>query len=142
VAFGALRAGAVDVYPEYTGTGLVAILKRAPEAEPRAAYRTAAREFAARWGAHWLPPLGFQNTYAVAVREETARRWSLRTLSDLARAAPHLTAGLSPDFIGRPDGLEGLRRAYGGFSFRAVRPLLQAVKYRALASGAVDVIDG
>jgi osmoprotectant transport system permease protein len=90
---------------------------------------------------HWLAPLGFENTYAVAVRRETAQRYGLRTLSDLGRASPRLVAGLTPDFIGRPDGLPALERAYG-FRPRAVRSLLQSVKYTALAGGAVDVIDG
>lgn len=141
IAFGALRTGAIDVYPEYTGTGLLAILHEPVEADPRAVYRRVADVFARRWAAHWLPPLGFENTYAIAVRRETADRHALRSLSDLARASPALTAGLTPDFIGRADGLPALERVYG-FRPRAVRSLLQAVKYRALAEGTVDVIDG
>ncbi|HEX2091524.1 MAG TPA: glycine betaine ABC transporter substrate-binding protein, partial [Longimicrobiaceae bacterium] len=141
VAFGALRAGAIDVYPEYTGTGLLAVLGEEPVRDPREAFRRVAREFEARWGVRWLPPLGFENTYAIAVRRETASRLGLRTLSDLARAGPRLRAGFTPDFIGREDGLPGLRRAYG-LQPREVRALGQAVKYQALASGAVDVIDG
>ena len=143
IAFSALRSGAIDVYPEYTGTGLLAILgaDSVPAGGARATFELVAREFALRYGARWLPPLGFENTYAVAVRQETARRYGLRTLSDLARAGPSLTAGLTADFIGRPDGLPGLARHYG-LRFAAVRPLLPAVKYQALASGAVDVIDG
>ncbi|HEX5041398.1 MAG TPA: glycine betaine ABC transporter substrate-binding protein [Candidatus Polarisedimenticolaceae bacterium] len=141
IAFGALRTGAVDVYPEYTGTGLLAILHEGAVPDARAAYRRVASEFARRWDVHWLAPLGFENTYAVAVRRETAQRYGLRTLSDLGRASPRLVAGLTPDFIGRPDGLPALERAYG-FRPRAVRSLLQSVKYTALAEGAVDVIDG
>ncbi|MBA2564642.1 MAG: ABC transporter permease subunit, partial [Gemmatimonadetes bacterium] len=78
---------------------------------------------------------------AIAVRRETARDLGLRTLSDLSRAAPRLRAGFTPDFLGREDGLPGLTRAYG-LRFRGVRSLLQAIKYRALAEGEVDVIDG
>lgn len=141
IAFRALRTGAIDVYPEYTGTGLLAILGEPPRGDARAVYLRVASTFPARYDAHWLPPLGFENTYAIAVRRETAERFGLRTLSDLARAAPELVAGFSPDFIGRADGLAGLREAYG-LRFRAVRSLLQAVKYRALAAGEVDVIDG
>ena len=141
IAFGALRRGAIDVYPEYTGTGLLAILKEPPSGDPRAVYRRVSTEFLERFGIRWLPPLGFQNTYAIAVRRETARRFGLRTLSNLARVAPQLTAGFTPDFIGRPDGLPGLRATYG-LNPRQVRSLLQAVKYQALASGGVDVIDG
>ncbi len=142
IAFRALRAGGIDVYPEYTGTGLVAILGAEPVSDPREVYRRVAGEFEQRFGVRWLPPLGFENTYAIAVRRETAERYGLRTISDLARVAPELVAGFTPDFIGRADGLPGLRGAYGGMEFGEVRSLLQAVKYRALAEGAVDVIDG
>ncbi|HET7583850.1 MAG TPA: glycine betaine ABC transporter substrate-binding protein [Gemmatimonadaceae bacterium] len=141
IAFSALRAGAVDVYPEYTGTGLLAILHEEPRGDARAVYDEVSRQFTARYGVRWLPPLGFENTYAIAVRRETAERYGLHTLSDLARAAPQLSAGLSADFIGRADGLPGLRARYG-MRFARVRPLLSSVKYRALAAGQVDVVDG
>ncbi|MFN2431976.1 MAG: glycine betaine ABC transporter substrate-binding protein [Gemmatimonadota bacterium] len=141
IAFGALRAGAVDVYPEYTGTGLLAILGEDPPGDPRAVFGRVARAFAERYDARWLPPLGFENTYAIAVRPGTAREHGLRTLSDLARVAPRLRAGFTPDFLGRADGLPGLERAYG-LRFGEVRSLLQAVKYRALVAEEVDVIDG
>ncbi len=141
IAFQALRTNRIDVYPEYTGTGLLAILGERPSADPREVYRQVAREFRRRFGARWLPPLGFQNTYAIAVRRETARRFGLATLSDLAKVSGSLRAGLTPDFIGRPDGLPGLEKVYG-VHFRSVRALLPAVKYQALAAGEVDVIDG
>ena len=141
IAFAALRSGAIDVYPEYTGTGLLAILHQQPSPDPRAVYAQVSREFRARFGVRWLPPLGFQNTYAIAVRQGTADSLRLRSLSDLARVGPTLRAGLTPDFIGRADGLPGLGRAYG-LRFRDIRALLPAVKYQALAAGEVDVIDG
>jgi osmoprotectant transport system permease protein len=141
IAFGALRTGAIDVYPEYTGTGLLAILHEQPEHDARAVFRRVATEFPQRFDVFWLPPLGFENTYAIAVRQETATQHGLRTLTDLSRAAPGLTAGLTPDFVGRPDGLPGLRQEYA-LRFAAVRSLLQSVKYTALVNGNVDVIDG
>ena len=145
IAFGALRTGAIDVYPEYTGTGLLAVLHDsltdALRADPGAVYRHVAREFAARYGTRWLPPLGFQNTYAIAVRRDVATRHRLRTLSDLGRESERLVAGFTADFIGRPDGLAGLARVYG-VRPREVRPLAPAIKYQALAAGSVDVIDG
>jgi osmoprotectant transport system permease protein len=141
IAFAALRTDAIDVYPEYTGTGLLAILGDTTRRAPRQAFAYVATEFRDRFGVRWLPPLGFENTYAVSVRRETATRYSLRTLSDLARVAPQFRAGFTADFIGRADGLPGLQRAYG-LRFREVRPLLTAVKYQALASGDVDIIDG
>ncbi|MEO8335654.1 MAG: glycine betaine ABC transporter substrate-binding protein [bacterium] len=145
IAFAALRTNAIDVYPEYTGTGLVAVLHDSLtdslSADPRRVFAHVSRRFRDAFGVQWLPSLGFQNTYAIAVTRETATRLHLRTLSDLSRAAPTLTAGLTADFIGRPDGILGLRRVYG-LAPKAVRPLAPAVKYQALASGAVDVVDG
>ncbi len=145
VAFGALRQGAIDVYPEYTGTGLLAILHDTlPDSlarDPRAVYQHVAQESERRYGIRWLPPLGFQNTYAIAVRRETSDRYNIHSLSDLSREANHLVAGFTADFIGRADGLPGLERVYG-LHLKAVRPLAPAVKYQALASSAVDVVDG
>jgi osmoprotectant transport system permease protein len=145
IAFGALRTGAIDVYPEYTGTGLLAVLgdtlTPALAADARAVFDHVSTAFADRWGMRWLPPLGFQNTYAIAVRRELAEREGLTALSDLARLNSQLVAGFTADFIGRPDGLAGLSRVYG-IRPREVRPLSPAIKYQALASGAVDVIDG
>jgi osmoprotectant transport system permease protein len=141
ITFEALRTNAIDAYPEYTGTGLLAILGEPPGKDPQDVYQKVTREFRDRWGVRWLPPLGFQNTYAIAVRKETAEKLGLRTISDLARASTQLRAGLTPDFIGRRDGLPGLQKSYG-LRFRSVRALVPAVKYQALAAGEVDVIDG
>ena len=144
IAFGALRTGAIDVYPEYTGTGLLAVLQDSLTDSlraPGALYEHVARAFAARYRMRWLPPLGFQNTYAIAVRPDVALRYHLRTLSDLGRESGRLVAGFTADFIGRPDGLAGLARVYG-LQPREVRPLAPAIKYQALAAGSVDVIDG
>ena len=141
LVFQAVLRGDVDVYPEYTGTGLAAILGEAAAGGSAAVFRRVSDEFLARWGVRWLPPLGFENTYAIAMRRGAADSLGLRTLSALADAAPGLAGGFSPDFMGRTDGLDGLSEAYG-IEFRETRSLLQAVKYRALAEGAVDVIDG
>jgi osmoprotectant transport system permease protein len=145
VAFSAIRTGAIDVYPEYVGTGLVAILgdsvTPAMRAEPRVAFAQVASRSVARFGVHWLAPLGFQNGYAIAVRRETSTRYRLRTLSDLAASPARLTAGFTSDFIGRGDGWPGVRTAYG-LTLADVRPLAPGLKYEALARGAVDIIDG
>ncbi len=141
ITFQALRTGAIDLYPEYTGTGVQAILGESPEGGGPAVYRRVSREFRERWGLRWLPPLGFENTYAIAVRSETAEARELRTLSDLAAVAPDFVAGLTPDFIGRADGLPGLAGAYG-LEFGEIRPLVQALKYEAIEAGEVEVIDG
>ncbi|MDX1673545.1 MAG: glycine betaine ABC transporter substrate-binding protein [Longimicrobiales bacterium] len=142
ITFQALRTDGIDLYPEYTGTGLVAILGADPVSDPDSVMRHVRNVFRDRWGVQWLAPLGFQNTYAIAVTRATADGYGLATLSDLSREAPNLVAGLSPDFLGRPDGLPGLRVAYDSMDFAATRSLLQAVKYEALVQGEVDVIDG
>ncbi len=142
LAFAALESGAIDVYPEYTGTGLLVILHEAPAGgDPGDAYRRVSAEFRTRFGIRWLAPLGFENGFAISVRPSTADSLHLETLSDLAQHAGQLRAGLSADFIGREDGLVGLQRAYG-LHFGEVRPLGPAIKYQALAAGQVDVIDG
>lgn len=145
IIFAALRSGSVDVYPEYTGTGLTVVLRDTLTAvqlsDARFVFAHVATAFATRYGMRWLPPLGFQNTFAIAVRQDTAEKYRLRTLTDLARESTHLTAGFTADFIDRPDGLAGLRRAYA-IQPATVKPLLPALKYQALANGGVDMIDG
>ena len=141
LAFSALRTDAIDVYPEYTGTGLTAILHEKPAVSAAAAFQRVSSEFRTRFGIRWLAPLGFENTYAIAVRRGTSDSLGLHSLSDLAKASTRLRAGLTPDFIGRPDGLPGIQGAYG-IRFADVRALNAAVKYQALAAGQVDVIDG
>ncbi len=145
VAFQALRSNAIDVYPEYTGTGLIAVLKdsatEAMRRDPRLLFSHVANQFEMRYGVRWLPPLGFANGYAIAVRRETAERLNLRTISDLARASDALSAGFTNDFIGRQDGFAGLALAYD-LRLQSVKPLAPAIKYEALATGAIDVIDG
>ncbi len=141
VIFQALLADAVDVYPEYTGTGLLAVLGEPPLGTPREVYRRVYSQFLDRWGIRWLPPLGFENTYAMSVPRQLSEERGIRTISDLAREGADLVAGFSPDFLGREDGLPGLRQAYG-LELSQVRSLLQAIKYTALIDGSVDVIDG
>ena len=136
----AVIADEVDVYPEYAGTGLTAVLGETATGGSVAVFNRVSAAYEARWGLRWLPPLGFENTYAIAMRGGTADSLGVRTLSDLASVAPGLAAGFSPDFIGRADGLDGLAAAYG-IEFRETRSLLQAVKYRAITEGAVDLID-
>ncbi len=145
VAFAALRTNAIDVYPEYTGTGLLAVLRDSVtatmRADPRRLFARVATVFEAKYGVRWLAPLGFQNGYAIAVRRGLADSLRLVTLSDLAREGRTLVGGFTNDFIGRADGFPGLATAYE-LVLRDVRPLAPAVKYEALARGAVDVIDG
>jgi len=140
VCFEALRHGAIDVYPEYTGTGLVTLLGETPISDRTEALDRVRREFQERFDLWWLPPLGFENAYELAVPRELAEARGLRTISDLAREAPTLRAGLGYEFIEREDGLPGLRRVYG-LEFGDVRALQQTLKYQAVAAREIDCLD-
>ena len=140
IVFPALQQGAIDVFPEYTGSGLLVILKAPLATDPAEVFGTVSREFAVRYDVRWLAPLGFENTYAMSVRTETATRLGLRTLSDAARVSGQLRAGFTADFIGLPDGLPALRQAYG-LAPVSVSALAPALKYQALVAGDVDIID-
>ncbi len=134
IAFGALASGEIDVYPEYTGTISRAILN-----DPSLTGVPALRARLRSRGLIISEPLGFANTYALAVRRDTAARLGLRAISDLSRH-PGLTAAFDPGFLNRDDGWPGLQRHYG-LRFTAVRGMEHALTYPALSSGRVDVID-
>jgi len=140
VCFEALRTGAIDLYPEYTGTGLVSILQQEPTGDAPTALNVVRAEFLERWDLWWLAPLGFENTYALAIPRSRTAGDSLRTISDLVEIAPSLTAGLGYEFINRPDGLPGLQTRYG-LAFQRVQAMQQSLKYQAAAAGEIDVLD-
>ncbi len=130
----ALRSGAIDLYPEYTGTLIHEILagERIPDAE-------ALNAALARRGLRMSRSLGFSDTYALGMTIENARRLGIASLSDLSRH-PEIRFGLSNEFLNRADGWPGLRAAYG-LPLRSPTGLDHDLAYRALTSGAVDVID-
>jgi glycine betaine/choline ABC-type transport system substrate-binding protein len=138
VCHNALVGGGIDLYPEYTGTALTAILKRAPVQDPNRALREVADAYARRWDLVWGPPLGFENTFALVVRRTDAESFGLRTITDLGRVAARMTAGFGPEFMAREDGYPGLRVAYG-FEFGRIRQLDLGLMYRALAEREIDV---
>jgi osmoprotectant transport system permease protein len=142
LAHDALVAGEVDAYPEYTGTSLMSILKRPPMTDARAVYELVKSEYAARFDAEVGPPLGFEDTFAVLVRSDDARRLNLKNISDAAAHAPSMRAGFGQDFMSRPDGYEGFARAYGLQFDGRPREMDLSLSYRALAEGQVDIIAG
>jgi len=135
----ALRKGEIDLYAEYTGTGLTAILDAGVVADPDEALRVVRKAYADRFGLVWLRPFGFNNTYAITVRAEQARRRGWTCISDLVPGASALKAGFTSEFMERPDGLPGLRRAYG-LEFRECVDMDPALMYQAIAKHEVDVI--
>lgn len=141
VCFEALRTGAIDLYPEYTGTGLVTILGLPARGDATKTLIEVRRQFRDRYDLVWLSPLGFENAYEIAVPSELARLHGLRTISDLATGVSRdLTAGFGYEFIEREDGLPGLREVYA-LEFAAVLAMQQALKYKAAAEGRIDCLD-
>ena len=140
VAFNALKNGDLDLYPEYTGTGLVAILKQPAVTDSDKAYAIVQREFNNQFKIKWLKPLGFNNTYAMAVPEELAVQHNLKNTSDLAKIVDTLTFGAEQDFFGRVDGYDGFTQAYG-FKFKNVKQMEIGLKYKAIANKEVNVIN-
>jgi osmoprotectant transport system substrate-binding protein/osmoprotectant transport system permease protein len=140
VCFEALKTGGIDLYPEYTGTGLVTILGEPPIHDRVSVLNRVRTEFLHRWDIWWLAPLGFENSYALALRRDRAQSLGLRTISDLVRVAPHMKAGFGYEFIQREDGLVGLNKSYG-LQFQEVIGMQQTLKYQATDKGEVDLLD-
>jgi len=137
----ALLSGKVDLYPEYTGTAYAAILHHTPISNSRQVYEQVKQEYATQFGLDISPPLGFENTFAMLVRGEDARRLKLKTISDATPYAPGWRAGMGQDFMSRADGFPGFSKAYG-LKFREVREMDLSLTYIALASKQVDLIAG
>jgi osmoprotectant transport system permease protein len=147
----ALAGGDIDVYVEYTGTALTAIFHQPLPAPargggpaPRVAedVYAAVRDLYARSGRTLLPPLGFDNTFAILVRGADARALGLRTIDDAARHSPRWRAGFGYEFLERPDGYPALAKAYGLRFSGPPHVMDLTLSYRALADDQVDLIAG
>ena len=138
----ALLAGRIDMYVEYTGTALTTVLKGKPMSDPAQVFATVKREYARRFQLEVMPPLGFDNSFAIVMRGEEARREGVRTLSQLASVAPHLRMGVGYEFMERPDGYKGLVSTYGLKFAEVPRVMDLGLLYRALQNRQVDVAVG
>ena len=138
----ALLAGRIDMYVEYTGTALVAILKEPPLSNHAAVFNTVREKYASTFGVEVFPSLGFDNTFAMVMRGNDARRLRLKTLSDAAAIAPQLRLGVGYEFLERPDGYKGLVAKYGLQFREAPRVMDLGLLYRALQNNQVDIVAG
>jgi osmoprotectant transport system substrate-binding protein len=138
----ALLSGRIDMYVEYTGTALTAILKEQPSGNDAAVFRRVEQQYAERFGLVVAPPLGFNNTFAIVVRGDDARRLHLKTISDLAKVAPQWRAGFGYEFMERPDGYVGLTKTYDLHFAATPRIMDLGLLYRALQEKQVDVVAG
>lgn len=136
----ALVAGRIDAYVEYTGTALTAILKQPLDRDPDRVLATVARLYQAKDQVTVGPPLGFENTFAIVIRGDDARRLHLTTLSQAAQYTPQWKLGVGYEFEQRPDGLPGLSAAYGLKFDGPPRTMDLGLLYRALTAHQVDMI--
>lgn len=138
----ALLAGRIDTYVEYTGTALTAVLKDPIEHDPSAVFSKVQREYQQRFKLAVLPSLGFNNTFAIVIRGQDARRFRLTTISEAAKYAPEWRAGFGYEFMGRPDGYAGFVRTYR-LKFAGPPKILDlGLLYRALLDREVDLVAG
>lgn len=137
----ALRAGELDGYVEYTGTAYTAILKNDPIRDPQEVYQRV-KESYGKEGMEWLQPLGFNNTFAILIRGEAAKRFGVRTISDIAPFTPNWLAAFGYEFIERADGFAGLSETYDLKFAEPPRVMELGLTYRALSEQRVDLIAG
>ncbi|MGA8090536.1 MAG: glycine betaine ABC transporter substrate-binding protein [Terracidiphilus sp.] len=136
----ALVAGRIDAYVEYTGTALTAILKQPVDRNPQAVLAAVRSLYASRYDVTVAEPLGFENTFAMVIRGDDARRLHLTTLSQAALYASQWRPGVGYEFEQRPDGLRGLSAAYDLHFAGAPRTMDLGLLYRALSAHQVDMI--
>ena len=140
ICFQALKSGQVDIYPEYTGTALMTLLKLPVDSDPDSVYKTVSDEFEKQFQLSWLEPLGFNNTYAVAVTQEYAEKNNLKTVSDLVPLSKGLVFGGEHQFFDRNDGYDGLIKTYG-LAFKETSKMDVSLKYQALSQNKIQATD-
>jgi osmoprotectant transport system substrate-binding protein len=138
----AMLAGRIDIYPEYTGTALTAILHERPGGSSQQVYELVKTQYSKRFRFDLAPPFGFNDTFAIEIRGEDARRLHLTKISQLAAYAPRWRAGFGYEFMERPDGYKGLAATYGLHFAEAPRIMDLGLLSRALKEKQVDVIAG
>lgn len=140
ICYEAIKKGEIDMYIEYSGTAYTDILKHDPISDVDKVYDTVKKEYKEKLGIDVLKQMGFNNTFALAIRPDTAEKYNIKTISDFAKVAPSLKAGITYEFSNRKDGMPGLQNAYG-FTMPDVTTLDAAPRYIALDTKDVDVVD-
>lgn len=135
-------SGEFDIYPEYTGTAFTAILKNKPINDSKVVFQKVKQDYADRFGLNVTAPLGFNNTFAIIIRQQDAQQLGITTISDAAKHTPKWRAGFGYEFAQRADGLEGLAKTYGLKFAEPPRSMDLGLTYRAIADKQVDLIAG
>lgn len=136
----ALQSGDIDLYPEFTGTVLASLTNEKPVSNEKEAVFKQARDGLAKQKLALLPPMNYNNTYAVAVPKKVADQYNLKTISDLQQVADQLKAGFTLEFKDRQDGYKGIQETYG-VNFKEVITMEPKLRYKAVESGDIQVID-
>ena len=142
IAHQGILAGRIDIYPEYTGTALTAVLKEPATSNPKAVYDRVKSEYERRFHLTLGPAFGFNDTFAIEIRGDDARRLHLQTLSQCAQYTPQWRAGFGYEFMERPDGYKGLVATYGLRFAAPPRIMDLGLLTRALKEHQVDLIAG
>jgi osmoprotectant transport system substrate-binding protein len=140
IAHKALEEKQIDMYPEYTGTMLLAVLKLESMTDPKAVHDKVKEEYAKK-GLAVLNQANVNNTYVLVVRPETAAKYKLETLSDLAKVSKEFTLGAGPEFRDRKDGIPGLKAKYG-IEFKEDQQMAIGLRYNALKNDQINVVNG
>ncbi|WP_239984764.1 glycine betaine ABC transporter substrate-binding protein [Sporolactobacillus pectinivorans] len=138
IAHEALVKGQIDMYPEYTGTGLMDILKQKEMTNANAVYNDVAKAYKKKWNLIWLKPTQANDSQGLAVTKKISDKYNIHTFSDLAKEAPNIRFAATPEFNDRADGLKGLKKAYGGFNFKSNQLFDYGIKYNVLLQGKED----
>jgi osmoprotectant transport system substrate-binding protein len=138
----AILAGRIDIYPEYTGTALAAVLKEKASGDSQEVYEEVKRQYLSRFGLDVTPPLGFNNSFALVMRGDDARHLGLSKLSQLGAVASHMKLGVGYEFLERQDGYAGLVKTYDLKFAEAPRVMDLGLLYSALENGSVDIVAG
>jgi len=138
----AMLAGDLDLYVEYTGTALTAVLDEAPKGDSNTTYQRVKEQYGQRFGLEVTEPLGFENTFAMVVRSDDAARLHLKDMSDLAPIAPKWRAAVGYEFLERPDGFRGWSQTYGLKFAETPRVMDLGLLYRALTQHQADIVAG
>src|SRR2546422_1487717 len=138
----ALLAAELDLYVEYTGTALTAVLNESPQGDSAAVYLRVQQLYSERFHLAVTEPLGFENTFAMVIRGGDAQNLHLQKISDIVPIAPKWRAGVGYEFLERPDGFPGLRKSYGPRFAEPPRVMDLGLIYRALLDHQVDIVAG
>lgn len=135
-----LESGEIDLYPEYTGTALVAVLKQPPSSDAKQVFDTVAKGYKEKYNLVWLDPAPMNNTTAFAMTKQDAEKFGMKKISDMVAKADRLILLGPPAFKTREDALPGIKRVYGDFKLKEFKPIDSGLRYQGLMNGEGNMV--